>query len=193
MTAWFSRRQVWLIVVGAALVGLAVGLVLFGEPIDAAEAPFSTEEASAPRSIAPVVGGRAPDFELVSLEGERIRLSELLGEVLVLNFWATWCAPCEVEMPSLQALHERLRSEGLRVLAVNFDEAPTKVEAFSDRLQLTFPVLLDPGGEVQRMYRVYGYPTTFIVDREGVIRYRHVGLMAEGQAASYMEGLGFIQ
>jgi peroxiredoxin len=138
---------------------------------------------------APAKGKAAPDFELKGLSGQAYRLSEQSGKVVVINFWATWCGPCRLEMPSIQARYLRYPDE-LQVLAVNFDEPVEAVQAFVDELDLTFPVLLDPGAEVQDLYRVRGYPTTYIIDPEGMVQVVHIGFMSELQLDGYLDELG---
>jgi len=130
-------------------------------------------------------GSVAPGFALVSLEGDTIRLAEQRGRVVLLNFWATWCAPCRWEMPALDRVHRELGAEGLTVLAVNVDAAPGAVDGFgypggdvggfARELGLGFPILLDPSGQVLRRYRVTGLPTTFLIDREGRVVEKVVG------------------
>ncbi len=138
---------------------------------------------------APEIGALAPDFELLTITGESIRLDDLRGQVVLLNFWATWCAPCRLEMPHLQNRFE-LFSPDLVVLAVNFDEPAQDVGAFVLELGLTFPTLLDPGALVQDLYRVRGYPTSVFVDRDGVIQIIHIGILTEGQLDDYLAQVG---
>jgi peroxiredoxin len=142
---------------------------------------------SLPESAA--VGSVAPDFELENLANETVKLSEMQGKIVVINFWATWCEPCKVEMPFFEKLFSRSQSN-LAILAVNFDEPSQEVEKFVDEYQLSFPVLLDPGGNVQELYRVRGYPTTFVVDEAGVIQFHHIGLITEGQLEHYLTQMG---
>ncbi len=138
-------------------------------------------------SPSPEVGSPAPDFTAQTLQGESVSLSDLRGQVVLINFWATWCAPCRVEMPAIQARYNR---GGFTVLAVDFDESAELVQAFVDDLELSFPVLLDPGGEIQNLYRVRGYPTSFFVDAEGIIRVFHIGDMSEAEIDNYLTQLG---
>lgn len=138
-------------------------------------------------SPAPEVGSAAPDFHASDLKGSVVTLSELRGQFVLINFWATWCAPCRVEMPVIQA---RYNDGGFAVLAVNFDESAEKVQGFVDELGLDLPVLLDPGGAVQELYRVRGYPTTYFVDGQGVIQYIHIGEMREGELDNYLALIG---
>ena len=140
-------------------------------------------------SVSSELGRPAPDFELVNLSGEVVRLSDFKGRPVLINFWATWCGPCRLEMPAIQERYTQL-SPRFEVLAVNFDESADKVEVFVDELGLTFPVLLDPGAKIQDLYRVRGYPTTYLVDANGNIQVHHVGFMTEEQLDRYLEQVG---
>jgi peroxiredoxin len=106
------------------------------------------------------------DFTLRDLKGAAWTLKDLKGRVVLVNFWATWCPPCRKEMPDLQALYDRFASDGLVVLAIS-DEDAAKVQPFVDDQKLTFPVLLDPGGEIARRFQVEGIPKSFVYDRAG--------------------------
>ena len=118
----------------------------------------------------PVAGRPAPDFTLSAIDGRTYMLSRLRGQVVILNFWATWCPPCKAEMPALQQAYDAHRDQGLIVLALDEGETPAQVAAFGQELALTFPLLLDPNYAVGDAYRVNAYPATFFVDRRGVIR-----------------------
>ena len=139
--------------------------------------------------VSAAVGFTAPDFELVDIKDEKVKLSDLRGKIVVLNFWATWCEPCKVEMPYFEELYQSERSD-LAILGVNFDEPPDQVKQFVDEFQLSFPILLDPGGEVQNLYRVRGYPTTLIVDQQGIVQFHHIGLITEAQLEHYLTEMG---
>lgn len=139
--------------------------------------------------VAPRVNAHAPDFALVSLSGEKVSLASLRGEPVVVNFWATWCAPCVEEMPGIQKYYENFPN-AFEVLAVNADEPEADVRQFVSDMGLTFPVLLDPEGKTQELYRLRGYPTTFFVDAEGIIRYEHIGQLHGDQLKEYLKGLG---
>lgn len=146
------------------------------------------------RSIdsAPEIGSVAPDFELVNLAGNQVRLSEIKGKSVLLNFWATWCLPCRSEMPVLNDRYLRNKKH-LEVLAINFDEPQEIVQAFVSELGISFPVLLDPGGVVQDLYRVRGYPTSYLIDQDGIIRFQHIGLLTERQLDKYLTEVGIEQ
>ncbi len=179
-----AARGGWLAIAGGALIGLAIGLAWFAAP-----GPAADREPSGPAVAAPAVGSPAPDFELEALDGSPVSLRGQRGRVVVVNFWATWCGPCRVEMPDLEARAVRF-ADRLVVLGVNFDETPAEVAAFRDEVGVTFPLLLDPGAKVQRLYRVLGYPTTYFVDEDGIIRIQHIGLMTSDQIDGYLEELG---
>jgi len=118
----------------------------------------------------------APDFVLEDLNGHTVRLFDFRGKVVFINLWTTWCEPCRVEMPSMEALYRRLRDDGLVMLAVNADANDREaVELFVRKLGLTFPVLLDPDGVVPGRYGATGYPETFIVDRDGRVVAHEIG------------------
>ncbi len=126
---------------------------------------------------APRKGFLAPSFSLESLAGEEIQLSDYRGQVVVLNLWASWCPPCRAEMPAFQSIHHEYKDQGLVVLGVNmtFQDSLPAASAFVDEFGLTFPILLDRTGLVANTYRMRALPSTFIIDREGVIREVIVG------------------
>ena len=124
-------------------------------------------------------GQLAPDFVLQFADGQRTRLSDWQGQPVVLNFWATWCAPCREEMPELVAAHERYQDEGLVIVGVNAQESASQAAGFMGQYNMAFPVALDSRGDVQQLYNVRGLPTTFFIDREGRIADRWAGLLTE--------------
>jgi len=132
----------------------------------------------------PTVGIVAPSFELLDLAGKMQGLPE--GEVVLLNFWATWCPPCREEMPSMQALHEKFKDQGLKIIAVSVDAKVSSVQKFIQDHALTFEVLHDDQGEVSRQYGVFRYPETFIIGRDGKVRLFKLGA-AKWMDAQYVE------
>ena len=135
------------------------------------EAPISIADIQIKNSFdekKSAVGYLAPDFSLRNLKGNYESLDSFRGQVVVLNFWATWCAPCRVEMPSFEKLYRRYRSEGVAVLAVTLDKnAGPKIKSFVDEYELSFPILLDEQGEVERLYPSMTIPFTYVIDSEG--------------------------
>jgi len=120
-------------------------------------------------------GQRAPDFELEDLDGRTIRLSDHRGQVVLINFWATWCGHCRTEFPIIQTAYESNQEEGFVVLAVNVQDPRESVQSFAQELGLTFPVLLDPMGRASGSYKARVLPTSYFVDRQGIIVLKKVG------------------
>ena len=120
-------------------------------------------------------GQQAPDFALKSSTGENLRLSEFRGDVVMINFWATWCGPCRQEMPLLDELYSRYQRVGFNLLGVNIDDDSRRAMQMIDELGVSFPVLFDSRKEVSKLYEVEAMPVTVIVDREGTVRYIHHG------------------
>jgi thiol-disulfide isomerase/thioredoxin len=117
----------------------------------------------------------AEDFTLQGLDGKNVSLSSLKGKLVFLSFWATWCGPCKQELPSVQAMYDRLKSKGFEILAVDVMEDKKAVTDFVKTNKMTFPVLLDSTGSVGRTYDAGSIPTNYIVDRNGKILARVVG------------------
>ncbi len=127
-------------------------------------------------------GNLPPDFELRTPEGQIIRLSDLKGKKVILNFWATWCPPCRLEMPDMEKFYKKQKSKGIEILAVNLtktEKKRTDVPDFIKAYGITFPVLLDEETEVAQMYQVSSIPTSYLIDSDGVIREKLVGPMNE--------------
>ena len=122
-----------------------------------------------------LTGQKAPDFALKSSTGENLRLSEYRGDVVMINFWATWCGPCRQEMPLLDELHARYERVGFKLLGVNIDDDPRRAMQMIDELGVTFPVLFDSTKDVSKLYEVNAMPVTVILDREGNVRHVHHG------------------
>ena len=122
-----------------------------------------------------LAGRPAPDFALKSSSGENLRLSEYRGDVVMINFWATWCGPCRQEMPLLDELYSRYQRVGFNLLGVNIDDDSGRAMAMINELGVSFPVLFDSRKEVSKMYNVDAMPVTVIVDREGNVRHIHQG------------------
>lgn len=120
-------------------------------------------------------GQLAPDFALKSSTGENLRLSEYRGDVVMINFWATWCGPCRQEMPLLEELYARYERVGFNLLGVNIDDDANKAMQMIDELGVNFPILFDSRKEVSKLYNVETMPVTVLVDREGRVRYVHLG------------------
>jgi len=134
--------------------------------------------APASQAAMPKIGAAAPDFALKSSSGKNLKLNEHRGEVVMINFWATWCAPCRQELPLLNRLHEQYRKAGFRLLGVNIDDRPDAARAMAKNLGISFPVLFDSEKRVSRLYDVNAMPSTVLIDRDGKVRYIHLGYRA---------------
>jgi peroxiredoxin len=121
----------------------------------------------------------APDFTLKSAGGKSVRLSEHVGEVVFVNFWATWCGPCRDELPVLERLQRQYGKAGFVVLGVNMDEDANAARAMARRLDVTFPLLFDQDKQTAKRYDVASMPASFLVDRDGRLRHKHLGFVPQ--------------
>jgi peroxiredoxin len=166
---------------GFFLLPVVMMLLAACDAVPPSEATSRPDLLSEPATIpvlteAPRVGHMAPDFVLQTLDGREARLSDYRGHVVFLNFWATWCGPCRVEMPAIEQLYRELRPKGFAVLAVSTDpEGPTVTRPYRDALGLTFTIAHDPEMQVGRLFGVRALPLTFVVDRHGVITHHIFG------------------
>ncbi|MCG6182183.1 TlpA family protein disulfide reductase [Anoxybacillus sp. LAT_38] len=139
-----------------------------------------TKEATSQQAISNIgidVGEIAPDFELMTLQGEKMKLSQFRGKKVILNFWASWCPPCRAEMPEMQRFYEQY-GQHVAIVAVNLTNKEKNrhvVETFVNKKGLTFDIMLDEQGTVSKTYEVITIPTSYIIDEQGVIRSKHVG------------------
>ena len=141
---------------------------------------------------APREGFLAPDFTLETIEGKTVRLSDYRGQTVLLNLWATWCPPCRAEMPAIQKMHEEYKDQGFIVLALNmtYQDTPSNVEPFIQEYDLTFPVLLEPSGQVAAQYELRSLPSSFFIDKNGIIQEVVIGgPMAEALLRTRIERL----
>lgn len=134
-----------------------------------AMAPDNRKNEVSPFNINTLRNQEAPDFTLNDLNGNAVSLSSLNGKIVLLNFWATWCPPCKAEMPSLNQLYKEMKSSGLEVVAVSTDTSPKKVKKYIANKNFDFTVVMDERESVFRKYGVFSLPTTFLIDREGII------------------------
>jgi len=151
-------------------IALALGLVATSCP-----GQSTTNGGNGGTTGPPVVGKLAPDFELDTLDGQTVILSQLKGSPVLVNFWATWCAPCRYEMPFLQQIYEDWPGDELLLLTINVGESSSDVSQFMQSEGFSFTVLLDGEVAVAQRYNVQGIPTTLFIDKEGIIQNIHVG------------------
>ena len=180
-------RKSWLylnIGIAVALIVAGVGLLLWmGQ--QAVTSPPQSSNSPAQASG----GAAASDFTLFSPDGQEISLSDYEGQVILVNWWATWCPPCKAEMPAINAFYETHKADGFVVLAVNSQEGASTVKNFIQNNGFTFPVLLDSQGQVMERYHVRALPTSFIIDRHGVIQHIQTGEISPRQLETIVEPL----
>lgn len=131
------------------------------------------------RTPAPRIGYPAPDFTLTNLDGRATKLSEFRGQAVFLNFFASWCPPCRAEMPDILVIYEENKMRGAVVLAVDLQEEQLTVRNYADIARLTFPIVLDRTGQVAALYRITAIPTSFFIDKDGVVREMQIGAMSK--------------
>jgi len=197
-------RRLVLVVVGLALVLLAAAAVVFGPQL------LGREEGGAPLVSIPAFSGTAesgigllgedpvglpeagtlaPDFALNNLDGETVRLSDYRDRPVLLNFWATWCAPCRLEMPELEKAQADYAAIDLAVLTINQEETAEQVRSFYDEVGLTMTALLDSEGEVGAAYGAYFLPSSVFVGPDGVVIAYHRGILSRDQIDAYLSDL----
>ncbi|GAB4415110.1 MAG: thiol-disulfide oxidoreductase ResA [Anaerolineales bacterium] len=126
-------------------------------------------------------GSPAPDFEIKYSDGRKVRLSDLRGKPVLINFWATWCPPCRAEVPQIQNAYEKYKASGFVVVAVNVQESTSAVAKFMEDFGMTFTVAIDSSGAIGRLYRVSGIPASFFVDRDGIVREIFIGSLTSAE------------
>jgi peroxiredoxin len=129
----------------------------------------------------------APNFEAVTNTGDKIKLSDYRGKVVILNFWATWCVPCRVEMPSFETAYTEKGGQGFAVLAVNNAETVDDVTGFGEELGLTFPLVMDETAEINQQFGIQQYPSTLVINRDGLIVARHFGPLTADEITELVE------
>jgi thiol-disulfide isomerase/thioredoxin len=140
-------------------------------------------------NVSPSVGSLAPDFELSNLSGQRIRLGDLRGRPVLINFWATWCGYCLQELPVIEKYYEKYGSR-LIVLAVEVGDSADEVRDLVAKYGFTFPVLRDPDSLVFQKYRLDSFPVTFMLDTKGMVQVKHQGYMSEDKLVEYLGKVG---
>ena len=167
--------------------GIALGVVLLAQllwalPIESQAAGSGTCDANAqPANL---------NFTLKDMNGKDVSLSSYKGRVILLNFWATWCGPCKIEIPGFVDLYNKYQSRGLVVLGLSTDDPPSKLKPFAEALKMDYPVLVGNGREdVQRAYPLFGLPNTFIIGRDGKVCTKHEGFATKEQLEQYVKAL----
>ena len=179
-----------LLTIAILIIAVAIIVVNIWKPSDVeSEKKISSEKEANTKEVSEIeqqssleVGAKAPDFELKTLDGQQVKLTDFRGKKVILNFWATWCPPCKAEMPHMQNFYLKNQNKDVTLLAVNLtssDKGLDVVDEFVKDYQLTFPILLDTEGVVGNMYKVYSIPTSYILDSKGIITQKIGGPMDE--------------
>ena len=197
-----AKRNWLTIIVTSAIILIALVFMFIAPLLNQTEEPFALESSSFGTTNAEIakvpdgfggmqVGDVAPPFELLDTDGNTVSLAAYAGQPVMVNFWATWCAPCRIEMPEMQEAYEAYEDEGFVILALNQDEsAETIIDYFYDEMNFTYTPLLDTNSVISASYGVYGFnPSSFFIDREGVIAARHIGPLTFSQLESYLEDI----
>jgi len=160
--------------IGLLLSGLVVG---FGIEYFVTSGAYLVRQQDTTRSNRPpVVGKEMPELVLENLDSEAVDITALFGKPLIINFWATWCPPCKEEMPLLQDFSQT-NQQSTTVIGINAMEFKTVVKEYVQANKITFTILLDSDGQVQEAYRILGLPTTYFVDKDGILRAQHIGIL----------------
>jgi peroxiredoxin len=171
-----------------AIIGILQNRFLWNAPSAVGRSGIQPDTESSTSSYSQA-GNAAPEFELDSLEGSRVNLSDFTGHPVLINYWATWCPPCREELPLIQERLDRY-SPDLVVLTINAGEDPETIRNFIRQKAFSFHVLLDPDWKAEALYGIYAYPTTVFIDREGLIQARYVGGMSAEILDEYLALIG---
>lgn len=177
----YSKSKFYLLSLGILVQVLVIILIIQGCTGNTPDlgGDTSTIDQAAGLEPAPEEGHIAPDFTLKDLHGNTVNLEELRGKVVFINFWASWCPPCRAEMPEIEAVHQEYKDRGVVVLGVDISEPENTVRQYIQQGGFTWTILMDSTGEVARDYRITAIPTSFFLDREGIIRVVKVGAMTK--------------
>lgn len=173
--------------IGVCLGAVVIGVLAFMGVIDLFKPSVNP---NAPPLAKLESGTLAPDFELQDTSGQTVRLSDLRGKVVVMNFWATWCIPCVEEMPTFQKYQDKYPN--FTMVGIDEEEDGDLVRDSVEEMGITYMILLDQTSKVASQYTIMVLPTTYFIDEKGEIRFRHVGTMTEDQLKYYLETLGVI-
>lgn len=178
-----QQNNAILLVIGAGLILVALAAFL---SLPKAQQEIAQREYSA---IPVSVNFPSPDVQLTDLDGKPVALSDFRGQVILYNAWATWCPPCKQEMPTLQAYYETHKEQGFVIVAIEDGQPIEEVRAFVDEYRLTFPVWPDPENQATKTFRTNSLPTSFVIDRDGVVRLTWTGAISRAMLEEYITPL----
>ncbi|MCI0766220.1 redoxin domain-containing protein [Bacillus sp. TL12] len=177
----------WLII---CFISIALGYTIIQNFLlkDKEEQKSQTENIT----IGTELGNVAPNFLLQTVDGKEVHLTDYKGKKVLLNFWASWCGPCKIEMPDMEKFYIDMKGKGIEVIAINAtasEKSPDHVKQFLQENKYTFPVLFDIQGQANATYQIMSIPTSFILDEKGIIHFKHVGPMTYENMVEYMDSL----
>lgn len=189
------KKMAGLLLVGVLIVLLAVGIVQ--RNVEEKQSTDRLNEGSdvefLPTDEGLAKGEKAPDFDLTTLDGEAVKLSDYKGKKVILNFWATWCPPCRAEMPDMQKYYEeQAAGSNVEILAVNLttaDKGMDEINDFVEEFSLTFPIPMDTEGKVGEIYQAASIPTSYMIDTEGRVQNKIVGPMNEQMMEDFIANM----
>jgi peroxiredoxin len=174
-----ARKRKWIQVVILLLFVIVVGFTIFQSLNATNQEPLDSNE---------LLSKKAPTFIASGINGQQYRLDEFKGKPVMLNFWASWCAPCRAEMPLLnQKYNEHHQKDGLMILGINIGENAQTIKGFVNQFDLSFPILLDNNAQIESQYGIDPIPATFFIDREGIIQDIHLGELKEDVLDQYLQ------
>ncbi|WP_077213015.1 peroxiredoxin family protein [Bacillus dakarensis] len=166
---------------------IIAAVVLFALTMVVVVQAMEKENTSANQPPGVDIGFKAKDFELQTIDGKTVKLSDYKGQRIMLNFWTTWCPPCKAEMPDMEALHKE-KGEEIKIVSVNIDP-DNDVAGFVEEYGLTFPILLDKKEDVMKQYNIISIPTTFFIDEDGIIKQKIIGAIPLDKMKEYLSDL----
>ncbi len=173
-------RLMAMIMIGFGFLAIGIAFLLL---MDQSSSAASAQDFS---TVPVQVDYPAPDLTLTTLGGDPVSLSDYIGQVVLVNLWATWCPPCREEMPTLQAFYEKYKSEGFVLIAIDQGEALPQVNPFVTEFKLTFPVWLDTGSEAGRVFETMNLPSSYVIDRTGQVRLMWIGGISKKNLEKYV-------
>lgn len=180
-----NRKLLAFLLIGSGIGLFLSAILVFG----VSQGLFQPKAGDDSAQSAPLTGSAAPEFSLQTLDGKDVLSSQFRGKPVLINFWATWCGPCEEEMPLIQKAADQY-GQNLIVLGINDDETADQVRTFVQQHRLSFHILMDPGSKVTDLYQVRGFPTTYFVNAQGKIQAIQIGEMSAEQLATYLGQIG---
>jgi len=182
-------KRYWTALVLMLIVGVVGADLYFDSQADEQNPIEQSSEAKLDLPVGTRIGELAPDIRGRTPEGDTLMLSDLRGDLVLLNVFATWCGPCRAEMPHLVEVSEELEGQGIQFIGLNMHENPSAVRSFRDEFEVNFPLVLDQDGRLTEVYQPVGLPTSWFIDADGVVRYVFAGPMTKEVLTNILEDI----